>query len=259
MGRIIGNTGLIPAISWTFLVLVITILLLCITVILRRPWTEQEKLTYPIIQLPLSMSNPKTRLFHSRLFWIGFAVAAIVDIINGLNYLYPSVPYIPVRGIRLDHYFTEKPWNAIGWTPIRFRFFMIGMTYLLPLDLSISCWFFYILRKIERIAGAITGWSNIPGYPFLGQQSMGAVLGICIIALVSINRHLRDVIKKVFLGTGIDDSREPFAVSWRGFWHCDLQRTAWHFRSTDGIVALGRSNLLSPFPDDVYCYGTHPR
>ena len=38
---------------------------------------------------------------------------------------------------------------------------------------------------------------------------MGAVLGICIIALVSINRHLRDVIKKVFLGTGIDDSREP--------------------------------------------------
>ena len=43
------------------------------------------------------------------------------------------------------------------------------------------------------------------------------------------------------------------------FWHCDLQRTAWYFRSTDGIVALGRSNLLSPFPDDVYCYGTHPR
>ena len=38
---------------------------------------------------------------------------------------------------------------------------------------------------------------------------MGAVLGICIIALVSINRHLRDVIRKVFLGTGIDDSREP--------------------------------------------------
>ena len=93
------------------------------------------------------MSNPKTRLFHSRLFWIGFAVAAVVDIINGLNYLYPSVPYIPVRGIRLDHYFTEKPWNAIGWTPIRFRFFMIGMTYLLPLDLSISCWFFYILSQ----------------------------------------------------------------------------------------------------------------
>ena len=200
---------LIPAISWTFLVLTITILLLCITVVLRRPWTEQEKLTYPIIQLPLSMSNPRTRLFHSRLFWIGFAVAAVVDIINGLNYLYPSVPYIPVRGIRLDHYFTEKPWNAIGWTPIRFRFFMIGMTYLLPLDLSISCWFFYILRKVERITGAVTGWSNIPGYPFLGQQSMGAVLGICIIGLVSINRHLRDVVKKVCLGTGIDDSREP--------------------------------------------------
>ena len=200
---------LTPAISWTLLVLILTVLLLCITVLLRRPWTEQEKLTYPIIQLPLSMSNPKNRLFHSRLFWIGFAVAAVVDIINGLNYLYPSVPYIPVRGIRLDHYFTEKPWNAIGWTPIRFRFFMIGMTYLLPLDLSISCWFFYILRKIERIIGHVTGWSNIPGYPFFGQQSMGALLGICIIALIAINRHIREVIKKVCFGTGIDDSGEP--------------------------------------------------
>ncbi len=201
----------IPAISWTVFVLVLTFLLICMTVLVRRPWTEQEKLTYPIIQLPLEMTNPKTRLFHSGLFWVGFAVAAVVDIINGLNYLYPSIPYIPVRGIQLDRYFTDKPWNAIGWTPIRFRFFMIGMTYLLPLNLSTSCWFFYLFRKILRIVGSAVGWSSIPGYPFLGQQSMGALLGICIVALFAINRHLKAVLVKVFYNRGLDDSREPLS------------------------------------------------
>ena len=201
---------MIPAVSWTVFVLILTFLLMCITVILRRSWTEQEKLAYPIIQLPLEMSNPKTRLFARRLFWIGFAVAAGVDMNNGLNYLYPSIPFIPVRGIQLNHYFTEKPWSAIGWKPIRFRFFMIGMTYLLPLDLSVSCWFFYILRKVERIVGAVAGWSSIPGYPFFGQQSMGALLGICIVALIAIHRHLHAVILKLTRGgSDLDDTHEP--------------------------------------------------
>jgi hypothetical protein len=202
---------LIPAISWTLFFFILTVLLMCITVLVRRPWTEQEKLTYPIIQLPLEMTHPKTRLFSSRLFWIGFSVAAIVDIINGLNYLYPSVPYIPVRGIRLDRYFTEKPWNAIGWTPIRFRFFMIGMTYLLPLNLSTSCWFFYIFRKIQQIIGSTVGWSNIPGYPFTGQQSMGALLGICIVSLFAINRHLRAMFIDLLRNREPDDKRDPMS------------------------------------------------
>ena len=127
---------LTPALNWAAFILLLVVLLLCITVILRRPWTEQEKLTYPIIQLPLEMSNPATRLFNNRLMWMGFALAAAVDIINGLHYLYPSVPHIPIREGNLGPYFTTKPWNAIGSTWLRLRFFMLGMTYLLPHQLE---------------------------------------------------------------------------------------------------------------------------
>lgn len=200
---------LIPGLSWTGFVFVMALLLMCLTVLVRRPWTQQEKLTYPIIQLPLEMTDPKTHLFSNPLFWIGFAVAAIVDVVNGLNFLYPEVPYIPVRGIQLGRHLTEKPWNAIGWTPIRFRFFMIGMTYLLPLNFSVSCWFFYVCRKILRIVGSITGWSNISGYPFTGQQSMGALLGICIVVLFAVHRHLKSVWIQVFQNAELDDIREP--------------------------------------------------
>lgn len=200
---------LVPALNWSVLVILLVFILLCITIVLRRPWTEEEKLTYPIIQLPLEMSHSAASLFKSRLMWIGFVLAALVDIINGLNYLYPSVPYIPVRGIELQHYFTNKPWNAIGRTPIRFRFFMIGMIYLLPVDLSISCWFFYLVSKAERIFGSAVGWSNIPGYPFDGQQAMGGLLGIAGVTLFAIRRHLKKVCQKALLNRGIDDTREP--------------------------------------------------
>ena len=146
-----------PALSWMAFVLLLVLLLLCITVLLRRPWTEQEKLTYPIIQLPLEMSNPATRLFQNRLMWMGFAVAAGVDLINGLNFLYPSVPEIPTRGVELHQYFTSKPWSAMGPTYVRWRFFMIGMTYLLPLEMSVSCWVSFGLSKRRRFSGVRLG------------------------------------------------------------------------------------------------------
>ena len=199
---------LTPTLNWAAFIMLLVVLLLCITVILRHPWTEQEKLTYPIIQLPLEMSNPATRLFNNRLMWMGFALAATVDIINGLHYLYPSVPHIPIREGNLGPYFTTKPWSAIGGTAVRLRFFMLGMTYLLPLDLSVSCWVFYWIVKFEQVLGSALAL-NIPGYPFGGQQAMGALVGIVCVTLFAIHPYLRAVFKKVLLNRGMDDSREP--------------------------------------------------
>ena len=56
----------------------------------------------------------------------------------------------------------EKPWNAIGTLPMRFYPFLIGLSFLIPLDLTFSTWFFFLLRKLERLVGAITGWNTIP-------------------------------------------------------------------------------------------------
>ena len=147
----------VPALGWMAVMLLIMFLLLCITVVLRRPWTEQEKLTYPIIQLPLEMSRPAARLFQNRLMWMGFAVAAGVEIINGLHHLYPSVPRIRLSAGELQTFFTTKPWSAMGWTPVRYTLFMIGMTYLLPLNLSVSCWFFSGLSRRNGFSAARLG------------------------------------------------------------------------------------------------------
>lgn len=59
----------IPALSWSAFIILLVIIMLLINVIIRKQWTEREKLTYPIIQLPIEMTNPRTQLFRNRLMW----------------------------------------------------------------------------------------------------------------------------------------------------------------------------------------------
>ena len=54
-----------PILMWSaFIVLLITVMLL-VNAIIRKQWTEREKLVYPIIQLPLEMTSEKSRFFSN--------------------------------------------------------------------------------------------------------------------------------------------------------------------------------------------------
>ena len=58
---------LVPVLAWSSLIFVVVFVMVCINVIIRKQWTENEKLTYPIIQLPLEMTGSwffRNRLQH---------------------------------------------------------------------------------------------------------------------------------------------------------------------------------------------------
>ena len=46
---------LVPLAAWGSFLLVLIFVMLCINVLVRKPWTEHEKLSYPLILLPLEM------------------------------------------------------------------------------------------------------------------------------------------------------------------------------------------------------------
>ena len=94
-------------------------------------------------------------LFRNRLMWMGFIAAGGIDVINGLHFLYPTVPTLGGRLYDIGPLFTEKPWNAIGWTPVAVYPFIIGLSFFIPLDLSFSCWFF--LSILESSTYFISG------------------------------------------------------------------------------------------------------
>jgi len=52
-----------PVAWWTAILTAMAFAMLCLNSILRKQWTEREKLSYPIIQLPLNMTSPDKKDF----------------------------------------------------------------------------------------------------------------------------------------------------------------------------------------------------
>jgi len=203
---------LVPFLSWGSLFFVVVAMMICINVLFRKRWTEDEKLAFPIIQLPVAMTRDGGRSFlRNKTMWIAFSIAFTIDIINGLDQIYPSVPHLNIK-LRNINVFTDAPWSAMGWTPISFYPFAIGLAFFLPTDLSFSCWFFYIFRKFENIIGGLAGWRSLPNFPYFDEQGSGAWIGLCIIAVWASRRHLKEVFRHAIFGNStINDSQEPMS------------------------------------------------
>ncbi len=203
---------LVPLAAWGAFIFVAIVVMLCINVLVRKHWTEHEHLAYPLIVLPLELTRGQEsfRFFRNRLMWIGFAVAALIDIMNGLHHWYPAVPEIKyIKLYELQQHFTSPHLKAMGSTRISMYPFAIGLAFFLPLDLSFSCWFFYVVGKVERVVASMAGLRQA-GAPYLDQQAAGAWLALAVAALIATKSHFSEVWRHLCgYPTSLDDRREP--------------------------------------------------
>jgi len=186
----------VPILVWSAVIFLLMLIFLCLTALLRKQWIENEKLAYPIVQIPLEITTSR-HIFRNRLLWIGFGIAFGINLLNGLEFFFPVLPEIPVREYNLNVYFTQKPWNAIGSTPLRFHPYLVGFSFILPLDLAFSCTFFYLMKKVQLLLGSAVGVATLPGYPFLGEQGAGALLALLAIACWYARRYFVSVLVQV--------------------------------------------------------------
>lgn len=199
-----------PLLWWLAFILVLVFVMLCINVLVRRQWTERERLTYPIVQLPLETTDNTGKFFKNKLMWIGFAISASISIINALNYFNPSIPQIPVKRRSIAYIFSEKPWNAMGNVQLSFYPFVIGISFMIPLDLLLSSWVFYWLFKAQQVTGSMLGLASSSQFPYYNEQAFGAFIGISIILFWSAKTHFGRIIRGIFnIKSDLDDSSEP--------------------------------------------------
>jgi len=194
--------------GWLALFFVLAVIFLCLNTILRRQWADRERLTFPIIQLPLAMTNPASRFFHNRRMWLGFAIAAGISLFNGLSVLYPAFPHLPVT--RRFFRFHDPPLSFYGGAIVAFYPFAIGIMFLMPLDVLFSTALFYVLYRNEAALAGAMGWRSLPKFPYLDEQAFGAFLGLCVFFLWIGKRHFKGVLKNAFgRATKLDDADEP--------------------------------------------------
>ncbi len=201
---------LVPMGTWGIFLMCTAMATLSICVLLRRQWIENEKLSFPIVQIPLLITEEGGAgpIFKSKLFWIGFAIAAYLDIHNGLAALVPTIPAIMVKQKDIGTWVTfNAPWNAIGPTNISFYPFAIGLSYFMPTNLAFSSWFFFWVRKLQQVACSSLGWSGLDAnMPYVKEQSFGALMVIVIFALWMSRGHLSTLWKMAWSGAGRQDS-----------------------------------------------------
>ncbi len=200
-----------PLLFWTVFILLLMWGLSCLMSIFRQPWTEKERLSFPIIQIPLFITTRLTELLRNKLFWIAFGIAMAIDVWNGFSHLYPVMPEIPiVQAFQFRDYFVERPWNAIQSTEINLYPFVIGLAFFLPTDLAFSCWFFFMFYKMQLVITSALGIHELPGFPFPHEQAAGGYLAIGLLAIWLARRHLAGIYRTIFNKPGaLDESREP--------------------------------------------------
>ncbi len=184
-----------PLIIWSGFTVALLMTMLALNVLVRKQWTQSEKLSYPVITLPLELTENTGAFFRNRVMWAGFTIAAAISLINGFAVLNPTIPMIPIKAQGINHLFPGPPWNAMGWTVVSFYPFAIGLSFLLPADLLFSCWFFWFMWKAQLVLSSYFGWIGVnPQFPYIMQQQLGAYLVLGLIAIWGARHHLSRVL-----------------------------------------------------------------
>lgn len=204
---------------WALFLMVLVAMMLAINLLLRRLWTEHERLVFPLVQLPLAMTGEESSgFFRNRLMWSGFAVAFLVGALNGLHVLFPSLPYLDfVKQKNLGHLFPNRPWSAMGRKTIAAYPFAIGLGYFMPSDLLFSCWFFFVVRNLWEVLGAVTGWeaARPRGFPYFREMASGAWLALALILVWAARHHFAHCAKAAWAGrTWKEDPDEAMRYRW---------------------------------------------
>lgn len=210
-----------PLAAWSALIFTLIFMMLCLNVLIRRQWTVNERLTYPIIQLPLELTREEgVSFFRSKVMWAGFATAFVLGALGGLHHLYPFIPAVNVKQTDLRPYLTTRPWNAIRRLTVSFYPFMIGLAFFLPLDLSFSCWFFFVVRLAQIVFGALMGWDRGVDFPYLNEQGAGSWLALALMAIVGMRPYWPKILQALLQWDSPVDREEPMRYRWAvlGFW-----------------------------------------
>lgn len=206
-----------PLATWGVFLLAVYFVMICMSVLACRQWTDRERLVFPLTRLPIEMATEPEEgglfspIFKKRLLWIGFAIPFTVGSLLALHRYFPFVPTVrtawstPIQAI---------PGFRIVW---RVSFVMLGFTYLVNLDVAFSLWFFNLVGLVQKMLARYLGFQSkedmgiygIGPYPDLAHQGTGAMAVLVLFMLWAARFHLRDVVKKAFsVDESIDDSKE---------------------------------------------------
>lgn len=178
-GKVPWEAWLVPIVVWTAFFLALWFCMLCMMLLVRRRWVDAERLTFPILELPLEITatagqKDQPRFLRDPWMWAGFSLAAVYNLINILHALFPPLP-TPGKYLDLNPLLSNPPWDSLRPLTLHYRPDLVGFGFLVPSEICFSIWFFYLVARLEGFF--LTRYAHdVPGIPFEQEQSIGAFL-----------------------------------------------------------------------------------
>lgn len=209
------NIWLKPLGSWLVLLIALWTAILCMMILIRRQWMEQERLSYPVMQVPLAMAETEEGrsippFYRSKTMWMGFVIPFLFGTLHAIRAYVPSFPGFYPRTPRLT--------TLRGRVNIQMRLnpIMLGFAYLVNSRLSLSLWVFYLWHVFAQGFCDIIGlynneklgpWTNDGQVgSIFSHQSMGAMIVFVGFSLWTARDHLVEVIQRA--RKNVNDGRE---------------------------------------------------
>ena len=203
-GTVPWDAWLLPLFHWLGFGLMLFLAMVCLMVIVRRQWVEYERLTYPMVQLPLAMighsawDTSAQLLFRSGLLWLGFAIPFGAGTVNALNGYFAFIPSIKF---------------SLGINPS-----ILGFSYFIPQNVSMGLSFFYLMNLLQKNILHFLGWQKPEAAmgvystytdPMIVHQAMGGMIVLVLGTMWVGRHHLLNVGRKA-LGrdAAVDDTDE---------------------------------------------------
>jgi hypothetical protein len=113
--------------------------------------------------------------------------------------------------------------------------------------MTFSCWFFWIITKLEAVLGAAAGASSgatgsgQSAWPFIGHQGAGAFVALTLVGLWLSRGYLKETWNVAFRRRGSDgDEPIPYRIAYLGLGICLAALVAWSVHAgLRGIFASG--------------------
>lgn len=203
-----------PMFWWFTLLFTVYFVCFCIVVILRRQWQDEERLVYPITELPrLLLENTGAAngtVLRSPVFWTGFSIALGMVLFSTVRFFQPGFADLAVwegNPFSLGHGFPVLDFRLVP--PI------LGFMFFANTGISFSIWFFYLVAVLQegitnRIGYDVTQPDAfVWGMQSLSWQGWGAFCAMLAWSMWMGRSHLRAVFRQAFSpGRRLDDGSE---------------------------------------------------
>ncbi len=217
-----------PFLYWGIFILLSYVVMFCIVNILSRQWIHNERMNFPLLQVPVMISKAVNErsmrgFLLDKFLLCGMGVPIFLHLLNGIGYYYPSVPTLSTL-VLAGPYFPDFGLFS-GFQKLKIYFYpaFIGFAFLTSRQISFSFWFFFLagglLYGILNIMGIIVPISElgVTFGPTLSHpeemQMIGAYLVFFLFLLWLARHHLLDVSRSsIFLGKTADTRTEWFDV-----------------------------------------------